>query len=94
MTMKLPLKLRVFEYLTKVDGPVTSEDVLDALKDEYPGERQMKYSRIDSYMQALLGVNMIKQSQVEFDSQGELKVYYELSDFGRSRIKYIPKKRA
>ena len=60
MKMKLPLKLRVFEYITQTDHSVTSQDVFDALKDEYKGERQMCLSRIDNYMQALLGVNMIR----------------------------------
>lgn len=92
MAKKLPLKLRVFEYLTQVSHPVTSTDVVKALENEYKGEKQMCYSRIDNYMQALLGVNMVKQSKVEFDNQGDLEVYYEVSDFGRSRIKYIPKR--
>lgn len=91
MAKVLPLKLRVFEYLTQVDHPVTSQNVYDALKDEYKGERQMKYSRIDEYMQALLGVNMVKESGLEYDKKGVLQVYYKVSDFGKSRIKYIPK---
>lgn len=92
MAFKLPLKLRVFEYITQVDHPVTSMDVLEALKDEYKGERQMCYSRIDSYMQALLGVNMIREDKLDFDENGELEVYYVVTDFGKSRMKYIPKK--
>ena len=92
MAAKLPLKLRVFEYITQIDHPVTTKQVTDAIKGEYEGERQMKYARIDNYMQALLGVNMIQQNKVAFDDKGKLLVYYEVSDFGKSRIKYIPKR--
>ncbi|MCI9597576.1 MAG: hypothetical protein HFE75_09825 [Firmicutes bacterium] len=89
---KLPLKLRVFEYLSQADHPVTTQEVMDAIKDEYAGERQMNYHRMDDYMQALLGVNMIREANVEYNEKGELQVHYEVTDFGKSRIKYIPKK--
>ena len=90
--MKLPLKLRIFQYLTQVDHPGTSQDVMDALKGEYAGEGQMTYERVDFYMQSLLCVDMIEQTDVEFDKDGELIVHYQITDFGRSRIKYIPKR--
>lgn len=92
MKMKLPLKLRVFEYITQTDHSVTSQDVFDALKDEYKGERQMCLSRIDDYMQALLGVNMIRGEKISLNENGDLEVYYGVTDFGKSRIKYIPKR--
>jgi len=88
---KLPLKLRVFDYIAHTDHPVTTDEVVEALAPEYKGEMQMKFSRIDFYLQSLLGVNMIKQDKVEFDNSGNVQVYYVITDFGRSRIKYIPK---
>lgn len=76
-----------------VDRPVTTQEIIDGIKDEYAGERQMTYKRVDDYIQQLLGVNMIAQDKVEFDDNDELVVYYKVSDFGKSRIKYIPKRR-
>lgn len=87
---KLPLKLRVFDYIAHTGHPVTTSEVTQALEPEYRGERQMKESRIDFYLQSLLGVNMIKEDKVEFDENGKLQVNYKITDFGKSRIKYIP----
>lgn len=93
MAKQLPLKLRVFEYISQMDRPLTSKEVYEALKDEYPGERQMSLARIDDYMQELLGVNMIKEGKLQLDEKDELEVQYEITDFGRTRIKYIPRKK-
>lgn len=87
----LPLKLRVFDYIAAAEHPVTVKEITEALEPEYHGERQMNEKRVDFYIQSLMGVNMIKENEISFDEDGKLQISYIITDFGRSRVKYIPK---
>ena len=86
----LPLKLRIFEYAYQVNRPFTADDVLKTLASEYGGERQFTKKRIQEYLQTFLGVNMLKAAEVNYDEDGELVVHCVITDFGLSRVKYIP----
>ncbi len=87
----LPLKLRIFEYAYQVGKPFTAQDVLRDLASEYKGEKQFNKKRIMEYLQSFLGVGMLEAGEVEYDENGELIVHCKITDFGLSRVKYIPK---
>ena len=87
----LPLKLRIFEYSYQVNKPFTAQDVLRDLASEYGGEKQFNLKRIQEYLQSFLGVSMLEAKDVEYDENGELVVHCMITDFGLSRVKYIPK---
>lgn len=88
---KLPLKFGVFKYVAEAGQPVTRNDIFEALKAKYDGERQFTKERIDLYLSALACVSMIREVDVDFDEQGAVVVSYELEELGRSRLKYLPK---
>lgn len=86
-----PLKLRIFEYAYQVNKPFTAQDILRDLKTEYMGESQLNLKRIQEYLQSFLGVGMLEASDVEYDEKGDLLIHCKITDFGLSRVKYIPK---
>lgn len=87
----LPLKIRVLEYVIDKKTPVTVEDVMKALKDEYGSEKQFTFKRVESYLDQFLGVNFMESDKIEFDDNGELKMSYKMTEYGMTRKKYIPK---
>jgi hypothetical protein len=87
---KLPYKLRIFEWAAKKNSPFTVEDVMTALKPEYGTEQQFTLKRTEEYVQSLLGACMINAVETDLDENDELKVVYEVTEFGFSRMKHIP----
>lgn len=87
----LPLKMRIFEYAYQTNKPFTVHDLLKDLAPEYGTERQFNKKRLQEYLQSFLGVNMLRAESVDYDENGELVVHCMITDFGLSRVKYIPK---
>lgn len=88
--MKLPLRSRVIHYLSK-SGDVTCDEVVDALKDEYGYERQYKPSLIQGHLMALVAVGIVDVDKVDFDDNDNLMLWYKITDYGRSKLSYLPK---
>lgn len=89
--VKLPLKFNVFKCVAFASQPVTCLDVMKALEPEYGGERQFNKKRIELYLTALSCVSMIHETDFDFDADGDLLIYYEISELGKKRVKYLPK---
>ncbi len=88
---KLPYKIRIFEWSTQQKSPFTVDDIMNALKSEYGNERQFTVNRTEEYVQSMLGACMYDASDIDLDDKGNLTVKYIVTDFGKSRIKHIPK---
>ena len=87
--MQLPLKTRILQYALKKDAAFNLEDVYRDLKDEYKGEALFSKEQLDSYLDALLVVGFLKKTNVELAEDGSLLVTYIISDYGKSREKYL-----
>lgn len=88
---KLALKLRLFQWAAEYEKPFGIDDAMTALEPEYGRERQFTRKRIDTYLQSLLGACMIEAVQITLNEKQELEVKYALTDFGKGRIKHIPR---
>ena len=88
---KLPFKVRMFEWASQQNVPFTEEDIYNAMEKEYGSERQFSAKRIDTYLQSFIGSYMIKPVDLDLDENNNLVVTYTLTDFGKGRIKHIPK---
>lgn len=88
--MKLPMRFRIL-HLMAGGQEMTSQEVMDALRDEYGDEGQFKPGVINTHLQALRAVGMIEVADVQFDEKGELVEKFKITDYGRSRLKYLPK---
>lgn len=92
MSKVLPMKIAVYEYACKMEGKTfTVEDVIEALKPIYGGESQLNPKRIGNYLSAFLGIKFLTEENLELDGSGNLTVHYKLTDYGKTRMKFIPK---
>ena len=88
--MKLPGKTRILQYAIQRDNnDFTTDDVLRTLQQEYPGERMINQKQIQEYIDSLVGVGFFKATSIGFDEQHELQLRYVVTDYGKSRQKYI-----
>lgn len=86
----LPLKFRILHYASKANGGFSVLDILRDLKDDYGSDGQFNKKMISNHLDSLRAVGMIETSKAEFDSQGELLIEYKITDYGRSRLSYLP----
>ena len=88
--MTLPLKTRILEYAIMAKEPVTAEQVTDALKEEYKGERFCNLKNIENLIDSYCGVGAMKAAEVGFNEQGDLQVTYQVTSTGYSYEHLIP----
>lgn len=89
-TKLLPMKLRMFQLLGESDKPMTQDDFLELLKPEYGQESQLTRDRISTYLIAMMATGMVKEVAVNYNEQGELAIYYVMTELGLNRRKYLP----
>lgn len=85
---KNPIKFRVVEVIYE-NEELSNEEILGILKVEYPFDRSINEKHIEDYLLSLKVVGIIEISKVNTDSKDELKIYYKITEFGKSRLKYI-----
>ena len=87
--MQLPIKTRILQYAIEKDAEFTAADAYKDLKDEYPGERFFFLYTVEQYVDSFLGVSFLYATRTEFDDVGNLLIYCKVTDYGKSRQKYI-----
>lgn len=87
--MKLPVKARILQYAIEQNGDFTTSDVLETLKREYLGEKMVNRKQVQEYIDSLLGVGFFKAASIEFDESHTLLLRYIVTDYGKSRSKYM-----
>ena len=85
----LPLRFRVLQYASQ-KGDFNRTDLLNDLKEEYGREKQFNKGMVSTHLDSLRAVGMIEQTDVDFDQNKELLVQYKITDYGRSRLSYLP----
>jgi hypothetical protein len=87
--MKLPLKTRILEYAIDLGKDFVVDDVISALTPEYGGERIFSRKQVEEYIDSYLGVGFLTAESTEFNNKGDLVVHCKVTDYGKSRKKYI-----
>lgn len=87
--MKLPLKTRILQYAIEKNAPFTLEDVMRDLAGEYPNERIFNEKQIAEYLESFIGVSFLRAVEMSFDDKGEVAFVYQITDYGKSREKYM-----
>lgn len=87
--MKLPLKTRILQYAIELGQPFTAEDAYAALVPEYQNERLFIRKTVSEYLDSFLGVSFLKADELSFDERGELVIRYLVTDYGKTRQKYM-----
>jgi DNA-binding PadR family transcriptional regulator len=59
------------------------------LKNEYPLDRSVSEEGVEEYLLSLKAVGLIELASAIRDTNGKPKLYYKITDYGASRLKYI-----
>lgn len=90
--MLLPARTAVLNYLYEVKNADISQ-IMEALKPLYGGEHQFSKKLYTDHVMSLEANGLVNISSYDLDKDGELRVYYEINDDGRSAVdKYVDKK--
>ena len=85
----LPLRFRILHYASKKDA-FNYLDLINDLKQEYGNDGQFNKGMMTLHLDSLRAVGMIEEADVDFDKNNELLVNYRITDYGRSRLSYLP----
>lgn len=86
----LPLKFRILHYASQAKNHFSALDIMRDLKNEYGSDGQFKKAMISNHLDSLRAVGMIETTKAEFDANGELVIDYRITDYGKSRLSYLP----
>lgn len=85
----LPLRFRVLHYAAQVKE-FNVNDLLRDLKSEYAGEGQFTYKMLSHHCDSLRAVGMVEARDVDINPDGTLLITYVLTEYGRTRLSYLP----
>ncbi len=85
----LPLKFDLVKYM-EGRQEVTAEELLGNAKKKYNGESQLSLPSIEKHLSALRAAGLIDMVNVTTNENGGLLCSYKLTEYGASRLKYIP----
>ncbi|NYE58515.1 helix-turn-helix transcriptional regulator [Carboxydothermus ferrireducens] len=88
--MKLPLRFRILHLLGVEQKALIPEEIMEKLKDEYGNERQFRKNAIIGHLQSMKAVGLVQTTEVYLTDAGELVERFEITDYGRDRLKYLP----
>ena len=88
--MKLPIKTGVLKRAMELNELFTAEELSKDLQAEYPGEKTAQVKNVEKIIRTYCGVRIMKAVFFELEPDGELKLTYEVTDFGKSCRKMIP----
>ncbi|NJB66499.1 DNA-binding PadR family transcriptional regulator [Desulfobaculum xiamenense] len=84
--MKPPFRMMIASNLT--DGhPRNSLELMDELRPLYGTERQFTREVVESHLQSLKAVGIVRDDEAEVDADGRLLVRYAITDFGRDKLR-------
>ncbi|MDR2442306.1 MAG: DNA-binding protein [Deltaproteobacteria bacterium] len=87
----LPLRFRIIHILNKAAGkPVKTEELYKELYEEYAGEGQFSLELMESHLMSIKAVGLIESVEPYFDSEGEARYQYVITEAGKARTKYLP----
>jgi DNA-binding PadR family transcriptional regulator len=90
MNYKLPLRFRILHLLIHAKGPISVHAIQRELANEYGGEGQFSQKHLDNHLLSMKAVGLISGTDPFFDDHGQVHEMYLITDFGRSRVPYLP----
>ena len=88
---KLPLRFNILYVLNKANGKdLTTKEIYDQLAKDYLGEGQFGLEQMELHLMAIKATGLIEGRDPYLDEEGSARYHYVITDYGRSRIKYLP----
>lgn len=84
----MPVKFRVVQAIYQNEA-LSNQEILVILKKEYPLDRSVNEEGVEDYLLALTAGGMIELTHATLVNKGKLKLFYKITDYGASRMKYI-----
>lgn len=85
---QMPVKFRILQAICQ-NKELSNQEILVILKKEYPFDRSVNEEGIDNCLLSLKTGGMIELTKVTTDNQGNFKLHYKITDYGKSRMKFI-----
>ncbi|UQZ90771.1 DNA-binding protein [Deltaproteobacteria bacterium Smac51] len=91
MAIKLPLRFSILYVLNKAGNQsLTTKEIYEQLSKEYEGEGQFSLDKMENHLMAVKATGIIEAREAYFDEAGEARYKYAITDYGRTRTKYLP----
>lgn len=90
MAAKLPMRFRMLHIISENAG-ISEPELMRILTKEYEGEGQFKLKAIKEHLTSMRAVGLIEDSAIELDEQNSLKQHVRITEYGKSRLSYLPK---
>ncbi len=88
--MKLPIKARILEYAIQKNAAFSALELAGRFQLEYKKERTASAKNIEKMIQVYCGVGIMKPAAMALTDDGELRINYVVTDYGRSCGKMLP----
>lgn len=86
-----PVKFRMVQAICQ-NEEISNQGILEILKNEYPLDRSINEKGIEDCLLSLKVVGIIELTSATTDNNDKLKMFYKITDYGASRMKYITSK--
>ena len=86
----LPMRFRIIHYFSKVDE-ATVEQLMEGLRAEYGQEGQFNRKIFDEHIASMRQGGILDDRDVDLNDKDELVQSFAITDYGRDRLKYLPK---
>lgn len=84
-----PLYYAIMKYMTTV-SEADNASVINALKGEYGSFRMLRPDKVEEALMTAKANGLLDESRFDLDSNGNLRVYYKVNEYGADMIgKYI-----
>jgi hypothetical protein len=90
MATKLPMRFRILHHFCQVKS-ASCHQLMDALRQEYGTEGQFNSTIFNEHLMSMRAGGLIEDKDASFDGEGNLIQEFAVTEFGRSRMKYLPK---
>ena len=88
---KLPLRFSILYVLHKAGNrTLTTKEIYEQLSKEYQGEGQFSLDKMENHLMAIKATGIIESRDAYFDEAGDARYKYAITDYGRTRVKYLP----
>lgn len=87
---KLPLRFRILHFFSQVPE-ADNKKLMDALRADYGTEGQFTESIFTEHLMSMRASGLIQDKDVSFDTNGTLIQSFAITEFGKTRLKYLPK---
>lgn len=90
--MLLPARTAVLNYLYDVKNADVTQ-IMEELEPMYGNEKQFTKTRYLDHVMSLEANGLVNLHKYDLDSNGDLRMFYEINDDGRNAVnKYVNKK--